>query len=96
MGLYQLRKSKETPRSLLSYLGLKGYGKTENTTGVTVLKNITAGLAYWDIFKNYHANKQEKNAYYIGTNTNITKIENVYRDWERNNKKTNRCNKHIK
>lgn len=73
--------SQINPSCLLSYLGLKGYGKTENTTGITVLKNITAGLAYWDIFKNYHANKQEENAYYIGTNTNIIGIDNISESW---------------
>lgn len=73
--------SQINPSCLLSYLGLKGYGKTENTTGITVLKNITAGLAYWDIFKNYHANKQEANAYYIGTNTNITQIYDAEKQW---------------
>jgi hypothetical protein len=73
--------SQINPSCLLSYLGLKGYGKTENTEGVSVLKNITAGLAYWDIFKNYHANKQEENAYYIGTNTNIVGIDNISESW---------------
>ena len=42
-------------------------------------------LAYWDIFKNYHANKQEENAYYIGTNTNITRIENTTASWDATN-----------
>lgn len=79
------QNSQINPSCLLSYLGLKGYGKTESTSEITVLKNITAGLAYWDIFKNYHANKQEKNAYYIGTNTNITKIENTTSRWEATN-----------
>lgn len=53
------------PSSLLSYLGIKGYGiVSEDNAPMT--KNATPILAYWDIFKNYHANKQEKNAYYIG------------------------------
>ena len=63
------------PSCLLSYLGLKGYANPQNNTATTIKKNITAGLAYWDIFKNYHANKQEEYAYQISKNTNATAIE---------------------
>ena len=71
-GKYDMATMKEgeftqiNPSSLLSYLGIKGYANLQ-TTGQqgTIKKNITAGLAYWDIFKNYHANKQETNAYQI-------------------------------
>ena len=61
------------PSCLLSYLGLKGYANPQNNAATTIKKNITAGLAYWDIFKNYHANKQETNAYQISKkcNTNL-------------------------
>lgn len=62
------------PSCLLSYLGIKGYGNIASGTTATVKKNITAGLAYWDIFKNYHANKQETNAYYIGKKINLLKF----------------------
>lgn len=48
------------PSHLLSYLGKRGARKGETqTNGLTF-------LMYWDIYKNYYANKQEKNAYYIG------------------------------
>lgn len=52
------------PSSLLSYLGIKGFGYSE--TG-QYLRRFPAifNLAYWDIFKNYYANKQEENAYVI-------------------------------
>ena len=52
------------PSSLLSYLGVKGFGYT---TGNQYLRRFPAifNLAYWDIFKNYYANKQEENAYVI-------------------------------
>ena len=64
--------SQINPSCLLSYLGLKGYGSLIGSSPTQVKKNITATLAYWDIFKNYHANKQETNAYYIGANAYIT------------------------
>lgn len=64
------------PSCLLSYLGIKGYANpTSNEQKGAVKKNITAGLAYWDIFKNYHANKQETNAYQISKNATLISIE---------------------
>lgn len=52
------------PSSLLSYLGIKGFGRSETNQ---YLRRFPAmfNLAYWDIFKNYYANKQEENAYVI-------------------------------
>lgn len=52
------------PSSLLSYLGIKGIGRS---TVNQYLRRFPAifNLAYWDIFKNYYANKQEENAYVI-------------------------------
>lgn len=52
------------PSSLLSYLGIKGFGHTKVNQ---YLRSFPAmfNLAYWDIFKNYYANKQEENAYVI-------------------------------
>lgn len=52
------------PSSLLAYLGIKGFGHS----GVNQqLRSFPAifNLAYWDIFKNYYANKQEERAYVI-------------------------------
>lgn len=52
------------PSSLLSYLGIKGFGNSkvnQYTRSFPAMFN----LAYWDIFKNYYANKQEENAYVI-------------------------------
>lgn len=52
--------------SLLAYLGIRGLGRGEGSaTPVTTKKNALGLLAYWDIFKNYYANKQEENAYVI-------------------------------
>lgn len=52
------------PSSLISYLGVKGFG---NSAVNQYLRRFPAifNLAYWDIVKNYYANKQEENAYVI-------------------------------
>ena len=62
------------PSSLLAYLGIKGFGYStvnQYTRSFPAIFN----LAYWDIFKNYYANKQEENAYVItGINHTWKKI----------------------
>lgn len=52
------------PSSLLAYLGIRGFGYSSVNQ---YLRRFPAmfNLAYWDIFKNYYANKQEENAYVI-------------------------------
>lgn len=52
------------PSSLLSYLGIKGFGHSDTNQ---YLRRFPAmfNLAYWDIFKNYYANKQEEKAYVV-------------------------------
>lgn len=52
------------PSSLLSYLGIKGFGYSKVNQYLRRFPAIF-NLAYWDIFKNYYANKQEENAYVI-------------------------------
>lgn len=52
------------PSSLLSYLGIKGFGYSSVNQYKRRFPAIF-NLAYWDIFKNYYANKQEENAYVI-------------------------------
>ena len=52
------------PSSLLSYLGIKGFGYSSVNQHVRRFPAMF-NLAYWDIFKNYYANKQEENAYVI-------------------------------
>lgn len=52
------------PSSLLSYLGIKGFGHSEVNQHLRRFPAIF-NLAYWDIFKNYYANKQEEKAYVI-------------------------------
>lgn len=69
--------SQVNPSCLLSYLGIKGYGgfKTGVTT-TTISKNAVKILGYWEIFKNFYANKQEDKAYYIGSNDEIEAVIN--------------------
>lgn len=52
------------PSSLLSYLGIKGFGFSSVNQYIRSFPAIF-NLAYWDIFKNYYANKQEETAYVI-------------------------------
>lgn len=52
------------PSSLLSYLGIKGFGHSNVNQYLRRFPAIF-NLAYWDIFKNYYANKQEEKAYVI-------------------------------
>lgn len=52
------------PSSLLSYLGIKGFGHS-NVNSYTRTFPAIFNLAYWEIFKNYYANKQEEHAYVI-------------------------------
>lgn len=52
------------PSSLLAYLGIRGFGHSKTNSYIRKFPAIF-NLAYWDIFKNYYANKQEENAYVI-------------------------------
>lgn len=52
------------PSSLLSYLGIKGFGHTKTNQYLRSFPAIF-NLAYWDTFKNYYANKQEEYAYVV-------------------------------
>ena len=68
------------PSSLLSYLGYKSFNKE---TGVDFTWNITKALMYYDIFKNYYANKQENSFYTIDgaralTSSNNSTTPNTY------------------
>lgn len=55
--------------ALLYYLGLAGVGvahdRPDETVSIYRKLNAIPMLAYYDIFKNYYANKQEENAYVI-------------------------------
>jgi hypothetical protein len=70
------------PSSLLSYLGINGFGILQGDESKTTKMNAVPVIAYWDIWKNYYANKQEENGYYIASesqekwtaNKNVEKI----------------------
>lgn len=62
---YERTNSQIAPDSLLNYLGLRGIGdvKFKNATKELQIErkiNAVPILAYYDIYKNYYANKQEK------------------------------------
>lgn len=58
--------------SLIKYLGLSGLGDwgiwTSNEEKIERKINAVPILAYYDIYKNYYINKQEKNAYIVMPN----------------------------
>ena len=69
-----VNRGQVNPSSLLSYLGIKGFGHSRVNQYLRRFPAIF-NLAYWDIFKNYYANKQEENAYVItGINHNWKQI----------------------
>lgn len=59
-----VNRGQVNPSSLISYLGIKGFGYSRVNQYLRRFPAIF-NLAYWDIFKNYYANKQEENAYVI-------------------------------
>lgn len=63
LGATGNKKRATNPSSLLNYLGIKGYHSNKRNF------NAIPILAYYDIYKNYYANKQEENAKIIGCNT---------------------------
>ncbi|AXH74949.1 MAG: major capsid protein [Microviridae sp.] len=73
-----LDNSQINPSSILSYLGIRGFGipNTDVVGGVKRYFHALGLLAYWDIVKNYYANKQEEDGWVIHT-TPVTVVENV-------------------
>ena len=62
---------------LMYYLGLAGIGRSTTTTSDSVIArkfNAVPMIAYYDIFKNYYANKQEEMAYVLTSNTTTATI----------------------
>ncbi len=56
------------PSSLFKYLGLSGLGRVLGGTNPAIRRiNAVPLLCYWDIFKNYYANKQEDKAWVVHT-----------------------------
>lgn len=71
-----VNRGQVNPSSLLSYLGVKGFGHSRVNQYLRRFPAIF-NLAYWDIFKNYYANKQEEKAYVITGTTHIWKSISV-------------------
>lgn len=66
---------------VLAYLGQRGYaGMVSNPVSkpLTIKRNAVPLLAYYDIFKNYYANKQEEYFYTIAENTPLKFNEVLY------------------
>lgn len=62
---------------VLAYLGQRGYAGYINSSeknNVSIRRNGVPLIAYYDIFKNYYANKQEEQFYTIAENKNIEDI----------------------
>ena len=55
--------SQINPSCILSYLGIRGLGRTKDELAGDITRRFNAVpyLGYWSIFKNYYANKQEEN-----------------------------------
>lgn len=88
-----INRGQVNPSSLLSYLGIKGFGHSRTNQYLRRFPAIF-NLAYWDIFKNYYANKQEEKAYVITGVTHIWKKLSVddgikeLRSWTENSSAT--------
>jgi len=72
-----LDNSQINPSSVFSYFNIRGLGWNSTAEHVERRFNAVPYIAYFDIFKNYYANKQEENAYIIhnpleGSQTDIT------------------------
>lgn len=77
-GKNKINTDRIDPSCLLAYLGKRGYGIVNPDMGTTQIEsrfNATALIAYYDIFKNFYANKQEEDFYVISNNKVISIIE---------------------
>lgn len=65
------------PSSIMAYLGLRGVGRSNNND--MRYFNAIPLLMYWDIYKNYYANKQEKEGVVIHTpaEANVTTVTDI-------------------
>jgi hypothetical protein len=60
--------------SIYSYLNMRGLGRTTNAY-ITRYFNAIPYLGYWDIYKNYYANKQEERGFVVhAENSNAFKV----------------------
>lgn len=70
-------KNEVNPSSLPAYLGVKSLTRKENEKNICTIPNAVPFLAYYDIFKNYYANKQEEKFYAIAGAQKIRHANNV-------------------
>lgn len=65
------------PSSLLAYLGIRGCGYNPDNVNEMALRafNGIPYLGYWDIYKNYYANKQEEFGAFIHKNIDQPLVE---------------------
>lgn len=81
---------------VLAYLGQRGYaGMISSSIGhpLTIKRNAVPLLAYYDIFKNYYANKQEDYFYTIAENTPLKFEEVLYSNTKEAYGQKNQINK---
>lgn len=71
-----LNDAQVNPSCLRSYLGFNGQGRIYPDKGVEIKRSTQCmpELMYYDIFKNYYANLQEENAYYIDVNSDVQEV----------------------
>lgn len=71
-----LNDTQVNPSCLRSYLGFNGQARIYPTGGATIKRSVQCmpELMYYDIFKNYYANLQEENAYYINVNADVQEV----------------------
>lgn len=82
--LGDLNQQQIAPDSLLAYLGVRGLGtrSTLDSEGaerrVEIRRNATPMLMYYEIVKEYYANKQEEVGYVIGADVELQGAEPVF------------------
>lgn len=60
------------PSSLPAYLGKRGLPVNTANVRLAIKRQALFELAYWDIYKNYYANKQEEIGFVIGPSPKLT------------------------
>lgn len=70
-------KKEVNPSSLPSYFGVKSLTRREDEKNICTIPNAIPFLAYYDIFKNYYANKQEEKFYAIAGAKKIRHANNT-------------------
>ena len=66
------RSNTYNPSSLPAYLGKRGLPINSTSSTLQIKRQALFELAYWDIYKNYYANKQEEIGVVIGPSPKLT------------------------